>query len=419
MALSYIINILINIDRDQYTNKATLFLILCLGIINGQSSPMMVFNQQPDQSIEYLEIDIYSGQVLKNQSIANNDGVKILKYMQAADPFVSFFTTNGTNFQIYTFNVNTNEFINTFNSTTNFLNEPTFSDQPFGYFWKQTSTAYFPGPTQLNRTAQFNSVPTSAFDGIDYFYVHFSIGDITGISEFSLLGSTSKQVILSTPGRQIQGTQQLFMLYGQLYLCVLENGVGVTVSILNLDNGEVDIIYKDLNPEYQNTFQPFVLNKINGSISILVKTSDNKILSTFIFFNQSTKQFTIDNVIPEKSNIIIPVVIISNRDNALLVSGQVNYTYTASPRVTSTGSTALFINMRVFSPADCPMNQYPTGYPEKVVSFLPGQCYNYPNHTSVAMYIVNTILFSYNEYASWNCLNPLVTTFQFSYNPVS
>ncbi|EGG18171.1 hypothetical protein DFA_06838 [Cavenderia fasciculata] len=97
------------------------------------------------------------------------------------------------------------------------------------------------------------------------------------------------------------------------------------------------------------------------------------------------------------------------------LSGQVNYSYTASPRVSS-GSNALFINMLVYNPADCPMNQSPTGKPEKVVSFLPGQCYNYPNHTSVAMYIVNSLLFSYNEYASWNCLN-LVTTFQFTYNP--
>ncbi|EGG18170.1 hypothetical protein DFA_06837 [Cavenderia fasciculata] len=314
---------------------STLLLLFCLGSINGQSSPMMIFNQQPDMNIEYLEIDIYSGQVLKNQSIVNNAGVKILKYLQVVDPFVTFFTTNGTNYQIYSFNVNTNEFINTFNSTTNFLNEPTFSDQPYGYFSQQTKTAYFPGlagtgfetvallpysfstdypsktpialgPTQLNRSSQFNSVPTCAFDGIDYFYVYFSIGEYTGISEFSLLGSTAKQVILSTKGRQIQGTEQLFMVYGQLYYCVLENGVGVTVSLLNLDNGEVDIIYKDLNPEYQNTFQPFVLNKIAGSITILVKTSDNKILSTIIFSNQSTKQFTFDNVIPVNSNIIIP-----------------------------------------------------------------------------------------------------------------
>ncbi|EGG18707.1 hypothetical protein DFA_04203 [Cavenderia fasciculata] len=316
-------------------------LVFLVGTINGQSSslPVMIFDQQPDLSIQYLEIDLYSGIVFKKVSVPNPDGSKLLKWVRAVYPYVAFFTSNnnGTLFQIHSLNINTNVLENTYNSTTSFLYPPILSDQPFGYFWGQTMTAYFPGlagngfettsllpysfntqypsnspimlgPAQLNDTAQFNSIPISAFDGVDYFYVLFSIGDLTGISTYSLQGSTSKQVILNIPGRSIQGTEQLFMLYGQLYYCVLENGVGITVSIMNLVNGEVEIIYKDLNPGYQSTFQPFVLNKITGTITILVQTPDDKILVTVLSYNQSTKQYTIDNVIPTNSSFIIPSI---------------------------------------------------------------------------------------------------------------
>ncbi|EGG19282.1 hypothetical protein DFA_02069 [Cavenderia fasciculata] len=324
-------------------NKAIISLFL-LFIVGSYCQPVSIqfFYQWPGYDyINYQVVRLSDGKILQNVTNINPDQYGIWGFLTTNDTSeILLFGTASNSIQVKSFWPSTDSFQQEF--IASYPYSFTFALQPL--LWNpHTLTTYVPGlffneneravlsllefkldtaqktyPIELGisdtTTTRFNSDPVGAYDGSNYYYVYFSIDNIDGLAQYSFSQNTSKLVTFIEPvvPLKLHGIDQLYYFNGQLYYCKYVTLVGVTISTMSFDSGNVVVIYKDNNiatKGYQQNIQPFVFDPTTGTILILNTYNGNLYIDVFDILTKTViKSSSLPNTIPYETVMIAPSV---------------------------------------------------------------------------------------------------------------
>ncbi|EGG24267.1 hypothetical protein DFA_06417 [Cavenderia fasciculata] len=152
----------------------------------------------------------------------------------------------------------------------------------------------------------FNTAPIGAYDGSNYYYIYYNMGATIGLVKYSFKDYTFSKTVLNQEGGDIVGSQSLFFYNNQIYLASVYSKVGVTISTINYQTGDIAIIYSDSNIKkgFTQTIQTFVFDQDTGSIIILNVENDNLYVDIFDVTTETVTSSILDNTIPPNTNTI-------------------------------------------------------------------------------------------------------------------